>query len=65
MNTIHIVDSILTELATAKVRADHVAAMIADKTIRKIMIHRNGELTDIRLEMSHTDFIAYLNEQAL
>lgn len=57
MNQITIVDSILSELATVTIRADHLAVLINEKKVRRNEDHR--------LEMKHTDFIAYLNEQAL
>lgn len=57
MNQITIVDSILSELATVTIRADHLAVLINEKKVRRNEDHM--------LEMKHTDFIAYLNEQAL
>lgn len=61
-----IVNSMFDAIVEADIRADHVERMAWTKTVmRSEIINAKGEVTGYRLEMKHTDFIAYLNEQAL
>lgn len=65
MNTITITDSILNELATVRIREDHLTALLNEGKVKRQPIFKGSEITGDRLEMKHTDFIDYLNEQAI